>query len=259
MQLKNTNISYQGFMIPVRIGNHHASESASSLFSLACPVCADGGDMEQKYVCGHCADGVQYTTKDLRKKADVGDGQPRIFSQQQVRDLDGEPIIEVISAHSKDVIDMKRVTGSYVILPAKPISKKKVKPTGTLAKPWAVLKEALTQSNDCILVKFVSGGKERVGYITILDDEMTLVCTQFQDKYNKLDEKQLEEIPQVSLTETEIKSGLSMIEKLKQNKTTEEDLVDTRKERQMELILNGEPVEVIPEEAPDSMAFFAQV
>lgn len=243
MRLTSTSILYNGFTIPVKIGNHISSDS--SVLKFACPHCEDGGEMSQKYICTNCGPEKQFTSGELRKKFDMGD-EVKVFDREQVRNLNGESIIEIIGVVARDVIDIRKIIGSFCVYPDIP-KKKNVK--GKTAKPWLVLKQALAQTGKAVVVRFTNNGKERLGYLVNFDDNLELICTAFEDKFQEPDT----ELPAIEVTDAEVKNGVDLIEKLEAPNI--EEIVDERETRLTELIEKGEPTEKV-EEAAEEMAFF---
>lgn len=247
MRLVSTNILYGGFMIPVKIGNHVRNTSAS-VMKYACPKCEDGGDISQKYICEKCGPDNMYTSGELRRKVDIGD-EIKVFDKEQVKAINGESIIEILGVVPNSKIDIRKITGSYCVYPETP---KKKSAKSKTAKPWTVLNRALAETEKAMVVRFTNNGKERLAYLVNMNGSLELICTAFEDDFQEPEV----ELPEVEITEQDIKSGVSLISKLQEPNLDE--IVDERQARLEELITNGEPVESTDEEQKDEMAFFAQ-
>ena len=139
------------------------------------------------------------------------------------------------------------VCGAFAVLPDKPKKKKQVE---IFKKAYKVFERAVAESDKVIIVKFSTRQKQKLGIMTSIDGIITLLHLVYDDKFNEIDE-----IPEIKISEDEKKQGFSFIEKLETVKLSEiEDNFTLKLEA---LIENGEPLTVtIPEAQEEELSFF---
>ena len=243
MRATSSNIVHGLQIIPVKIGNFQKSDSTGlKQISPCCHV-----PTSRKTTCSECE--KELINKELLKGFPQGKDDHYIFSQEQIESLkDFDDIIEVLGTIPKDSIDYRMVCGSFAVLPDKPKKKKQLQ---IFKKAYKVFERAVAESDKVIVVKFSTRQKQKLGLMTSINGVITLLHIVFDDLFNEIDE-----IPEIEITEDEKKQGLAFIEKLDAINLTE--IEDNFKVKLEELIEKGEPLTVTIPEAneKEELSFF---
>jgi len=244
MRYTSSNIVHKMQVIPVKIGNLQKSDSTGlKQISPCCKVLTS-----RKTTCSECDNQLENGT--LLKGFPQGKNDHYIFSQEQIDSLkDFDDIIEVLGSIEKSQIDYRMICGSYAVLPDNPKKKKQVQ---IFKKAYKVFERAVAESNKAIIVKFSTRQKQKLGIMTSIDNVITLLHIVYDEKFNEIDE-----IPQIEISDAEKKQGLAFIKKLESVDLT--NIEDNFKVKLEALIENGEPLTVsIPEaNAEEELSFFA--
>ncbi len=243
MRATSSNIVYKMQIIPVKIGNYQKSDSTGlKQISPCCKV-----PTSRKTTCSDCE--KELINKELLKGFPQGKDNHYIFSQEQIDSLkDFDDIIEVLGTIEKSQIDYRMICGSFAVLPDKPKKKKQLQ---IFKKAYKVFERSVAESDKAIIVKFSTRQKQKLGIMTSIGNVITLLHIVYDDQFNEIDE-----IPEIEISDAEKKQGLDFIEKLEPIKL--EEIEDNFKVKLEELIEKGEPLTVTIPEAneEEELGFF---
>lgn len=243
MKFTSSNIVYEMQIIPVKIGNLQKGDGTGlKQISPCCKV-----KTSRLTTCSDCEKPLE--NSELLKGFPLSKTEYHIFSQEQINSLkDFDDIIEVLGTIPKDSIDYRMVCGSFAVLPDQPKKKKQIQ---IFKKAYKVFERAVAESDKVIVVKFSTRQKQKLGIMTSINGVITLLHIVYDEQFNEVDE-----IPQIEISETEKKQGLSFIEKLESIELP--SIEDNFKAKLEALIENGEPMTVaVPEAQEEELSFFA--
>ena len=242
MRATSSNIVYKMQIIPVKIGNYQKADSTGlKQISPCCKVLTS-----RKTTCSECDN--ELISKDLLKGFPLSKTEHHIFSQDQINALkDFDDIIEVLGTIPKDSIDYRLICGSFAVLPDQPKKKKQIE---IFKKAYKVFERSVAESDKVIVVKFSTRQKQKLGLMTSINNVITLLHIVYDEQFNEIDE-----IPQIEISDAEKKQGLDFIEKLDSIELP--SIEDNFKVKLEALIENGEPLTVtIPEAQEEELSFF---
>jgi len=145
-----------------------------------------------------------------------------------------DDVITVLGTTQKGSIDFRKISGAFAILPDKKQKKKQIK---IFTTAWKVIEQALAESNKALVVKFSTRQKERTGILITQDNVITLLQIVWNENFNEIDE-----VPEIDITDSERQSGVTMIDKLPEIKV--EEIEDDYKQKVENLLESGESVEI---------------
>lgn len=249
MQLRKTVLQFGMHQFPIKVGTM-TRESSTGLKN-SCPHCnALVGKVNK---CGGCEKEID--SSELLKALPVSttseDGksveQLIIFTKEQVTELEGDTVIEILGKVAKSRIPRTRIMGGYIVRPDIDPKKK----SSSKGKPWESLRHALLNSDNVLLARFTNRGKERMVAITTENSEMVMLSLAFNTDFILPDEVP----PSLEITENEIAQATSFIDSMKE---VEMDTVcDERKTKIEKAALSGEPIAIQIKGGDDGMSFFS--
>jgi len=236
----SSNIIFGTGVIPVKITNLHKSDTSKTCQISPCCKSRTG----LKTICKVCEEVLQ--KKDLLKGLPINKTESHIFTQEQDKALkDFDKVIEVIGKIPKSEIDYTKICGSYLVVP----DKQQVK---MFKKTYKVFERGLAESDHAIVVKFAPSTKQKIGILTSSNNVMVILQIVYEENFN-----QISEIPEITVSQKEIKQGIGFVEKLELTNISE--LVDEYKEKLYALVEKDEPLTVtIPEakQEEEELSFF---
>ena len=242
MRYTSSNIVYEMQVIPVKIGNLQKGDGTG--LKQISPCCKT--TTSRLTTCSDCEKPLE--NSELLKGFPLSKTEYHIFSQEQIDSLkDFDDIIEVLGTIPKDSIDYRMVCGSFAVLPDQPKKKKQIQ---IFKKAYKVFERSVAESDKVIVVKFSTRQKQKLGIMTSINGVITLLHIVYDEQFNEIDE-----IPQIEISEAEKKQGLSFIEKLESIELP--SIEDNFKAKLEALIENGEPLTVaVPEAKEEELSFF---
>lgn len=244
MRGTSSNIVYKMYNIPVKIANLQKADSTG--LKQGSPCCNDF--VSRKNFCKSCENELEFSA--LTKIFQIGKDN-HVFTKEQITALkDFDDVIEVLGTIDKSSIDYRLVCGAFAVLPDKKQKKKSIK---MFEKAYKVFERSLNESNQAIVVKFSTRQKQKLGIMVSIDNVITLLHVVYDELFNEIDE-----IPEIEISETEKQQGIDFIENLESINLAE--IEDTFKLKLEELIEKGQPLTVqVPEaEAKEELGFFNQ-
>lgn len=182
----------------------------------------DGGRIRYKRTCSVCGEEVDYT--DIAKGYETGDGQLVILTDD---DLDKLP---VASNHEIDVVEFVPVAQVDPILFARTYY---LEPDARAAKPYALLREALIETDRMAIVKVALRQKETLAVLRVRDKTILLQTMLWPDEVRQPDFAILDD--EVELRPQELKMAASLVESMASDFNPDE-FSDTYREAVAELI-----------------------
>jgi DNA end-binding protein Ku len=161
----------------------------------------DGGRIRYKRTCSVCGEEVDYT--DIAKGYETGDGQLVILTDE---DLDKLP---VASSHEIDVVEFVPAAQVDPILFARSYY---LEPDARAAKPYALLREALIETDRMAIVKVALRQKENLAVLRVRDKAILLQTMLWPDEVRQPDFAILDE--DVELRPQELKMAASLVESM---------------------------------------------
>jgi DNA end-binding protein Ku len=202
----------------------------------------DGGRIRYKRTCSVCGEEVSYDN--IAKGYETSDGQLVILTDE---DLDQLP---VATGHEIDVVEFVPSEQVDPILFAKSYY---LEPDNRAAKPYALLREALIETDRMAIVKIALRQKETLAVLRVRDKAILLQTMLWPDEVRAADFASLE--AEVELRPQELKMAASLIESMAAdfdpNNFTDEyqgavrQLIDAKLER-------GESATLETEEKPET-------
>jgi DNA end-binding protein Ku len=200
----------------------------------------DGGRIRYKRTCSTCGKEIGYD--DIAKGYETSDGQLVILTDE---DLDRLP---VATGHEIDVVEFVPSEQVDPILFAKSYY---LEPDARAAKPYALLREALVETDRMAIVKVALRQKETLAVLRVRDKAILLQTMLWPDEVRKADFASLD--ADVELRPQEMKMAASLIESMAADFEPEQftddyqaavrDLIDAKLER-------GESATLATEEKP---------
>jgi len=182
----------------------------------------DGGRIRYKRTCSVCGEEVDYT--DIAKGYETGDGQLVILTDD---DLDKLP---VASNHEIDVVEFVPAAQVDPILFARSYF---LEPDARAAKPYALLREALIETDRMAIVKVALRQKETLAVLRVRDKTILLQTMLWPDEVRQPDFAILDE--DVELRPQELKMAASLVESMASDFNPDE-FSDSYREAVAELI-----------------------
>ena len=182
----------------------------------------DGGRIRYKRTCSVCGEEVDYT--DIAKGYETSDGQLVILSDE---DLDKLP---VASSHEIDVVEFVPAAQVDPILFARSYY---LEPDSRAAKPYALLREALIETDRMAIVKVALRQKENLAVLRVRDKTILLQTMLWPDEVRQPDFAILDE--DVDLRPQELKMAASLVESMASDFNPDE-FADSYREAVVELI-----------------------
>jgi len=161
----------------------------------------DGGRIRYKRTCSVCGEEVDYT--DIAKGYETSDGQLVILTDE---DLDKLP---VASSHEIDVVEFVPAAQVDPILFARSYY---LEPDARAAKPYALLREALIETDRMAIVKVALRQKENLAVLRVRDKTILLQTMLWPDEVRQPDFAILDE--DVDLRPQELKMAASLVESM---------------------------------------------
>ena len=161
----------------------------------------DGGRIRYKRTCSVCGEEVDYT--DIAKGYETSDGQLVILTDE---DLDKLP---VASSHEIDVVEFVPAAQVDPILFARSYY---LEPDAKAAKPYALLREALVETDRMAIVKVALRQKENLAVLRVRDKAIMLQTMLWPDEVRQPDFAILDE--DVELRPQELKMAASLVESM---------------------------------------------
>jgi DNA end-binding protein Ku len=161
----------------------------------------DGGRIRYKRTCSVCGEEVDYT--DIAKGYETSDGQLVILTDE---DLDKLP---VASSHEIDVVEFVPAAQVDPILFARSYY---LEPDARAAKPYALLREALIETDRMAIVKVALRQKENLAVLRVRDKAILLQTMLWPDEVRQPDFAILDE--DVDLRPQELKMAASLVESM---------------------------------------------
>jgi DNA end-binding protein Ku len=161
----------------------------------------DGGRIRYKRTCSVCGEEVDYT--DIAKGYETSDGQLVILTDE---DLDKLP---VASSHEIDVVEFVPAAQVDPILFARSYY---LEPDARAAKPYALLREALIETDRMAIVKVALRQKENLAVLRVRDNVILLQTMLWPDEVRQPDFAVLDE--DVELRPQELKMAASLVESM---------------------------------------------
>jgi DNA end-binding protein Ku len=161
----------------------------------------DGGRIRYKRTCSVCGEEVSYD--DIAKGYETSDGQLVILTDE---DLDKLP---VATSHEIDVVEFVPVAQVDPILFNKSYY---LEPDSRAAKPYALLREALVETDRMAIVKVALRQKETLAVLRVRDRAILLQTMLWPDEIRQPDFAILDE--DVELRPQELKMAASLVESM---------------------------------------------
>jgi len=161
----------------------------------------DGGRIRYKRTCSVCGEEVDYT--DIAKGYETSDGQLVILTDE---DLDK---LSVASSHEIDVVEFVPAAQVDPILFARSYY---LEPDARAAKPYALLREALIETDRMAIVKVALRQKENLAVLRVRDKAILLQTMLWPDEVRQPDFAILDE--DVDLRPQELKMAASLVESM---------------------------------------------
>jgi DNA end-binding protein Ku len=161
----------------------------------------DGGRIRYKRTCSVCGEEVSYD--DIAKGYETSDGQLVILTDE---DLDKLP---VASSHEIDVVEFVPAAQVDPILFARSYY---LEPDARAAKPYALLREALIETDRMAIVKVALRQKETLAVLRVRDRAILLQTMLWPDEVRQADFAILDD--DVELRPQELKMAASLVESM---------------------------------------------
>jgi DNA end-binding protein Ku len=161
----------------------------------------DGGRIRYKRTCSICGEEVSYD--EIAKGYETSDGQLVILTDE---DLDKLP---VASSHEIDVVEFVPAAQVDPILFAKSYY---LEPDSRAGKPYALLREALVETERMAIVKVALRQKETLAVLRVRDKAILLQTMLWPDEIRKPDFASLD--AEVELRPQELKMAASLVESM---------------------------------------------
>jgi DNA end-binding protein Ku len=161
----------------------------------------DGGRIRYKRTCSVCGEEVSYD--DIAKGYETSDGQLVILTDE---DLDKLP---VASSHEIDVVEFVPAAQVDPILFARSYY---LEPDARAAKPYALLREALIETDRMAIVKVALRQKETLAVLRVRDRAILLQTMLWPDEVRQPDFAILDD--DVELRPQELKMAASLVESM---------------------------------------------
>jgi DNA end-binding protein Ku len=182
----------------------------------------DGGRIRYKRTCSVCGEEVTYD--EIAKGYETSDGQLVILTDE---DLDKLP---VASNHEIDVVEFVPATQVDPILFARSYY---LEPDSRAAKPYALLREALVETDRMAIVKVALRQKETLAVLRVRDKAILLQTMLWPDEVRQADFGILDD--DVELRPQELKMAASLVESMASDFNPDE-FTDSYREAVAELI-----------------------
>jgi DNA end-binding protein Ku len=161
----------------------------------------DGGRIRYKRTCSVCGEEVSYD--DIAKGYETSDGQLVILTDE---DLDTLPVatgheIDVVEFVPSEQVDPILFSKSYYL-----------EPDARATKPYALLREALIETDRMAIVKIALRQKETLAVLRVRDKAILLQTMLWPDEVRAADFSSLDE--EVELRPQELKMAASLIESM---------------------------------------------
>lgn len=241
MQLRKVVLQSGMHQFPVKVGN--MTRASTTGLKNACPHCQSLVGKVNK--CNGCAKEID--NSELLKAVQIDDDEIKVFNKEQIEELEGDTVIQIVGKVPKSVIPKTRLMGGFLIRPDIGKGKK----ASTTAKPWECIRHSLLNSDNVLAVKYTNRGKERPGVITTEFGEMVMLSLAFADDYNLPGDT----APDILVSEQEIEQAKEFVNSLKDVEI--DDIRDERKDNIIAQAESGETVTIQAKEKDDGMSFFS--
>lgn len=161
----------------------------------------DGGRIRYKRTCSICGEEVAYD--EIAKGYETSDGQLVILTDEDLNQL------PVASSHEIDVVEFVPASQVDPILFAKCYY---LEPDSRAAKPYALLREALIETDRMAIVKVALRQKETLAVLRVRDKAILLQTMLWPDEIRKPDFAVLDS--EVELRPQELKMAASLVESM---------------------------------------------
>jgi len=164
-------VSFGLVTIPVRV--YGATETKDISFRQIHP--ADGGRIRYKRVCEVCGEEIPYA--EIAKGYETSDGRMAILTEDDFADLPSAEgkTVDVVQFVEVDQVDPMYYEKTYVL-----------EADGTGAKPYALLRRALTDSGKAAVVRVALRSRESLALIRPVEDVLVLHTMLWPDELRDL-------------------------------------------------------------------------
>jgi len=204
----------------------------------------DGGRIRYQRVCANCGKEVAYD--EIAKGYDIGGGEMVILTDDDFADL------PLSSSHAIDVLEFVPAEQVDPILYAKAYY---LEPEGAAAKPYVLLRDALTDSDRVAIVKVALRQREQLATLRVREGVMVLNTMLWPDEVREPDFGFLDQ--SISVRPAELTMATSLIDSMTGEFNPEEFTDDYRQALQQVIdakVGGHEVVEHPPEQAKPTAA-----
>jgi DNA end-binding protein Ku len=232
--IASATISFGMVSIPVDL--YPATQSSGGIsFNLLHKTC--GSRLKQQYVC--IKEGVVVDRADMVKGYEFAEDRYVTFTKDELKALEERPtqMIEILEFVSADAIDPIYYDKAYYLAPGK-----------GGAKPYALLREAMQDTQRFGLGKWAARGKQYIVQVRPVADGIVLQQLLYADEVRKISEL---DIDKADVRAPELKLATQLIEQISSDKfdpTHYEDEEKKRIEAAIQKKIEGEEIAVSPEE-----------
>jgi DNA end-binding protein Ku len=232
--IASATISFGMVSIPVDI--YPATQSSGSIsFNLLHSTC--GSRLKQQYVC--IKEGVIVERADMVKGYEFAEGRYVTFTKEELKALEESPthMIDIQEFIAADAIDPIYYDKAYYLAPGK-----------GGAKPYALLREAMHESQRFGLGKWASRGKQYIVELRPVPDGIVLQQLLYADEVRSMNELVIDKS---EVRDAELKLAMRLIEQITSDKFDPANYQDAEKKRIEAAIqkkIEGEEIAVSEEE-----------
>jgi DNA end-binding protein Ku len=212
--IASLSLSFGLVSIPVKL--YSATESTASVrFNL---LAKDGTRVKQQYVSEKDPT-VVVERRDMVKGYEFEKDQFVLFSPEELKALEegSSHSIEIVAFIPEKAVDPLFYDKAYFLAPDK-----------RGGKPYALLSAAMQKSARCALAKWAWKGKQYIVQVRPTDDGLVLQQLLYADEVRSLKELDIEA---VSVSDSELKLALQLIEQISQEEYDPAQYVDEEKQR----------------------------
>jgi DNA end-binding protein Ku len=232
--IASATISFGMVSIPVDL--YPATQSSAGIsFNFLHKTC--GSRLRQQYVC--IKEDVVVERADMVKGYEFAEDRYVTFTKEELKALEERPtqMIEIMEFVAADAIDPIYYDKAYYLAPGK-----------GGAKPYALLRKAMQDTQRFGLGKFAARGKQYIVQVRPVNDGIVLQQLLYADEVRKISEI---DIDKADVRPPELKLATQLIEQISSDKfdpTHYEDEEKKRIEAAIQKKIEGEEIAVSPEE-----------
>lgn len=211
----SVSISFGLVNIPVDV---YSAEVAANRLSFNLLHARDGARVKQQYVCA--LDGEVVERSEMVKGYEYEKDQYVMFKPEEIKALEeaGTKAVNITEFVPLDTVDPVYFDRTYLLAPAK-----------NGAKPYALLNEAMRQTQLCAIGRWAARGREYVVVLRPLGTGMVMHQLYFKDEIRSIREIGLPDEPQISAAE--LKLAKALIEQTTAKRFDPEEFHDEFRER----------------------------